>query len=210
MPPGPGNSVFLAVPCLGEVRWETALAIQKMAARYGGALEVCYLSNVPIEMARDVLASRFLATAHPNLLFLDADIRPPDGFLDLVDRKLPVVAGWCPVMTRDFELYPNLFRRKEGGGYQPCWEESEGLIEVDAVGMGCTLIRREVFERLKRPWFAFEPDPKDGERWTGEDMSFCRKVQEAGFRIHAAPAMKCGHMKTLDLLALYQGSRRTP
>ena len=207
MPPQAGNSVFLAIPCLGEVRWETALAVQVLVARHQPHVEVCYLSNVPIEMARDVLVSRFLATAHQTLFFLDSDIRPAEGFLDLVDRRLDVVAGWCPVMSRDFGLYPNLFRRSVGGGFQPCWEESKDLIEVDAVGMGCTLIRRGVFERLSRPYFPFQHDAADPERWTGEDMAFCNKVRAAGLKIHAAPWMKCGHMKTLDLLALYEASR---
>lgn len=200
--------VFIAVPCLGEVRWETALAIQRMAAAGRPPVEVFYLSNVPIEAARNLLAERFLASDAEVLLFLDSDIAPPDGVLALAGAGVPVVGAWCPLLTRDHELHPNLYRLSpDGRSHQPCWEESDVPIRVDAVGMGCTFIRREVLERLARPWFAFERAGEGAEGWIGEDIAFCRKAREAGFGIWAAPSVKCGHVKAVDLLALYRMSR---
>lgn len=209
MPPGPGRTVFVAIPCMGELRWETALAVQAMVARHKPHVEVHYLSNVPIETARDVLVARFLKTSHPTLCFLDSDVRPPDTLLDLADLGHPITAGWYPLLTRRHELMPSLFRRgPDGKTYQPYWEDADGLVEVDAIGLGCALIRREVFAKLERPYFSFRHDPADPEQWTGEDVDFCQKAQAAGFRILAAPRMACGHLKTVDLLALWAGRDR--
>ncbi len=70
----------------------------------------------------------------------------------------------------------------------------EDLIECDGVGGGCLLIHRRVFEAIEKPYFKCNPGT-----FIGDDFYFCRKVQEAGFKIYLDPGILCGH-KEKDLI----------
>jgi hypothetical protein len=50
-----------------------------------------------------------------------------------------------------------------------------GLFRVDAFGFGAVLIKRDVFERVPRPWFKGHEG--------GEDIGFCRKAREHGIEL---------------------------
>lgn len=75
--------------------------------------------------------------------------------------------------------------------------------------MACSLIKREVFEKLPRPWFDskydFQPAgtlngkiifhklDKSKDNNVGEDIYFIRNAIEAGFKISIVPNLKCEH-----------------
>jgi len=61
------------------------------------------------------------------------------------------------------------------------------LMEIDGCGMHFCLIKREVIEAIREPWFRM---PGWG---SGEDFYFCRKVRERGFPIYADLSVHTGH-----------------
>ena len=66
---------------------------------------------------------------------------------------------------------------------------AQGLLECDGVSAGCLLVHRRVFDAIEPPWFQWNEDAT-----AGEDFYFCRKAQEAGFKIFADPSVVCGHI----------------
>lgn len=66
-------------------------------------------------------------------------------------------------------------------------------------GVGCLLIRREVFEKIEEPWFDLkERDPKTGAGY-GSDMYFATKVRDAGFQVWIEPRIRCHHMDYVEV-----------
>jgi hypothetical protein len=70
--------------------------------------------------------------------------------------------------------------------------DDESVFEVDEVGTGCLMVKREVFEVIPSPWF-----------WTGQgvygmtsDIIFCRKARKHRFKIHADFRVQLGHLTT--------------
>lgn len=55
-------------------------------------------------------------------------------------------------------------------------------------GVGCVLIRREVFEAIEPPWFDLK------ENFYGSDMYFFTKVRDKGFQVWIDPTVRCSHM----------------
>lgn len=74
------------------------------------------------------------------------------------------------------------------------------IVPVSYNGFGFMLIKKGVFESIEYPWF--EPIfktllTKDGliRDFTGEDVSFCLKVQDKGYKIWVDTTIRLGHEK---------------
>lgn len=128
---------------------------------------------------RDKLAQAMLDDGSDYLLFLDSDMRfPADTLVRLLDRQQPIVA--CNYTTRRAPAEPVAFRRLATAEKLWTLEESTGLEECAAVGMGVCLIAREVFEKTPKPWFYIPYVPEIDGHW-GEDVWFCNQARKAGF-----------------------------
>ena len=61
-------------------------------------------------------------------------------------------------------------------------EGGTGLQKIFAVGMGCMLVKRQVYEAVARPHFSVTWND-DYTNLVGEDIYHCNKAKEAGFDI---------------------------
>lgn len=70
----------------------------------------------------------------------------------------------------------------------PIVELPETLCEVDAIGFGACLMRRDVLDRMPEPWFTFAPGG------VGEDVYFCVHAKQAGIKIWCDGSYTVGHI----------------
>lgn len=71
--------------------------------------------------------------------------------------------------------------------HYPIIDVPNSLCEVDAFGFGAVLMKRDVFERVPKPWFTID--------WRGgEDVVFCTKAREHGVRLFLDGRYKLGHV----------------
>lgn len=59
------------------------------------------------------------------------------------------------------------------------------IFQVGCPGMGCVLLKREVFEKLEEPWF------DDQEKKCGTDMYFYHNLSEKGVKVYADSSVLC-------------------
>jgi len=154
--------------------------------------------SFPLDLSRNRLAARALDIGATQVLFLDADMTFPAGLVGkLLKIEAPVSAAlyfkksppFAPVPSMlDVHNDPQLMRPID-------LPESPGMVECDVVGMGATLINREVFERIEKPWFAYDIYRRTGEMSVTEDVTFCIKARRAGFRIVCDTGLICGHLR---------------
>jgi GT2 family glycosyltransferase len=70
------------------------------------------------------------------------------------------------------------------------------LLEVAYTGMGFMLVKRGVFESMEYPWFRpIEIQIGNMTDFTMEDVSFCLRAQEKGYKIYIDPTVRVGHEK---------------
>jgi hypothetical protein len=118
-----------------------------------------------------------------HLLFIDSDMRfPQDMISRLLAHDVDIVATNCA--RRRMPTGPTAQVYKENGDRELVWTmlESTGLQEVGSVGMGVMLIKSSVFKALSEPWYE-TPWRSDKRGYIGEDVFFCKKAREAGFKI---------------------------
>jgi GT2 family glycosyltransferase len=67
--------------------------------------------------------------------------------------------------------------------------------------MGFMLVKRGVFESLEYPWFRpIEKRIGNMVDFTTEDVSFCLRARERGWKVLADMEVKVGHEKAIVLL----------
>jgi glycosyltransferase involved in cell wall biosynthesis len=190
--------------------------------------------NTCIQGVKDDEARR--GAKYDYILWLDDDIVVPADFLSrLLAHDLPIVSG-IYVMRREPHLPVAYVRAVEPDRADRFWSLSgwpSGLVEVDAVGQGCVLIKREVYDKVPEPYYAWQPVKRDSEntfkvvddapdnhavavedRTLGEDLYFFTHCRIAGYRIYADGDIILGHEGTraysrADFVAAGRIHRRT-
>lgn len=137
------------------------------------------------DIARHQFAEFLLQTDCNYLLMLDSDhTHPPDimqrlGRWFLAYPEVQVVGG---LNYRRGEPYdPCAFVDPGDGHYRRMAEWGVGAIEVDALGTGSMMIRRDVFERMEKPYFRY--DYSNWQGWPGTDMYFSERCRELGITL---------------------------
>jgi hypothetical protein len=82
--------------------------------------------------------------------------------------------------------------------------------QVDVIGLGCVLMKVEVFKNLEYPYFRYTQDPRPNRRkyMMDEVMHFCAQLKKQNIPIWIDPRVQCGHITTLETnSALYESCR---
>lgn len=218
------KKVFVAVPTVGTVVDAQVYALRKLEDRYKEHIEFIYpqqlVRRIFHDAARNAMVEEFLESGADCLWFLDSDIAPPRHVLDLVALhwgKWQAAGAPYPVfMTPPGYEYPQIvftvYKGTSEEGMHPTRIPSEGCEFVDGIATGCLFVKREVFEKLETPYFAFSYDEKTRQIKEGEDISFCKKLNALGIQFFVDYSMLCGHRKEVDLLdvnnyALFQAKQ---
>jgi len=203
---GPKPFGFVGIPSIdGNISIWNAINLTKWAAnREAYEMQIfpqCY--EYPHDSARNLIIEAFLQSECSHLLMLDTQTFPVAYYLDVmlahnVDMVSAIVQAVQPDAVGKFHLLP-LAHRVKNGIAQPFW--AKGLQECYRTTCACTLVKREVIKSLEFPAFSFGYN-EYGERVMSEDYNFCRRVREAGFKIHVDFDLLCSHLKPLDMKLL--------
>ena len=102
------------------------------------------------------------------------------------DDKTMVIGGIYSSKSNPSE--PLVYR---GEGLGAFWKWKAGdIFEVTSLGTGCMLIDVEKLKCIPRPWFK---TVDAGGYKRSDDLYFCDKVRNAGFKIVAHGGIICGH-----------------
>lgn len=113
------------------------------------------------------------------LMFLDSDmVFPSDTLVRLASHGLPVVC--CDASTRR-EPFQNVLMKTDGAKIDHS-KNNPNLIEVMGASAACMLIRKDVLEKIKEPYFHVTFNHKN--EYLGEDYYFSNKVRQAGYSIY--------------------------
>lgn len=155
----------------------------------------------PIRMTIDACRNAAVKTAlqfdFDYLMFIDDDVLLPfDAYTRLKANNKDICAGWT--IIRGYP-YPNMFfkfnEKNELQHYEGLSLDAKELIEVDAVGCSCVLIKCEILKKIPPPYFI------TGTLHT-EDVYFCMKAKQyiPGVKIFVDPLVKTPHLLTMDVV----------
>lgn len=179
-------------------------------------LPVEYSASLYVEENRNVLVDLAVREGAEWLLMLDTD----ESFEPTLLRRLmsvahpderPIVFGLysnimqAPQQTEGAYLHVDMiYRETEDGQYSSVVPPSDMRpFYVDAAGTGIMLTHISVFDQIEFPWFTLDyilPTGKHRPQVMNEDISFCRKARQAGYKLLCDPLSEAKHYKTMALL----------
>lgn len=194
---GVPSRVCISTVTKGWIRAETADWRDRAFVQLAPNVEIqTVIDSRPLQHARCVQINRFLASSCTSIFLLDSDCVPREGTIQgLLAHDLPFVAAPHPAVMENGQTA--LCVQLQGpDGYVSVKPPIQGLQGPHAV-VGCAgmLIRREVFEKIGRPWFRCLYDEL-GELVQTEDFELCDRAYAAEIEVWADCDLYQAHMVT--------------
>lgn len=194
------RKILIAVPCMDQVPAQFANSIATLTSYGIEGVEISLRFNLGslVYTSRNYLALMAMQEEADLIMWFDSDmVFNPDTLLRLlkdIDDGADFVTGVYYRRTSPFTptLFSKLDINEEGVAIWDQIEEvpDKGLFEVAGCGFGCVLMKtdiaRDVFKKFGR---LFSPI---GE--VGEDLSFCWRARECGYKLMCDPDIPLGHV----------------
>lgn len=190
---------LIAIPCMDQV---PTLFCQSLALlRNVGECTLAMKSGSLIYTSRNDLATMSIQMDADYVLWLDSDmVFDPDVmermFKTLKDNDLDILTGlyfrrvppYTPVLFDKLEIDWNT----KVCDFSEFKEIPDKLFEVGGCGFGCVLMKTDVFFDVQSKFGnMFAPEANNG-----EDIAFCCRARECGYKIYCDPSIIFGHVRT--------------
>ncbi len=160
------------------------------------------------ERVQWVLDHPILSKCKFVLTLEDDNLPPPDAHLKLLDSielgPFDAISGlyWTKGDVNMPMAYGNPHKFKETGVLEFAPRDiiealkDGNVMEVNGVGMGCTLWRMDVFRQLPPPWFVTvdKAIPATGLMRITQDLYFCERMRRAGMKLAVDLRVGVGHI----------------
>jgi len=191
------NKIFVGIPSGTSIPislWNSYGDAVRL--RNGDKIQHYNIRGTNAVSARNSCVYEMLQGDYTHLLFFDSDMAFPENTLQkLLDHDKDIVGGFY-VRKRE-EFAPTVFKLGERPEGKFVTEWINDFKEVEAIGTGCLLIKREVFENIECPWFEYKWNGSPDGKMITEDLVFCEKAKEAGYKIYCDGTIKCGHVNSM-------------
>lgn len=186
---------LIAVPCMDMVAAPFAQSLATMN-REGECL-VSFLIGSLIYDSRNTLCKQAITHNCDYVLWFDSDMVFDSDVLQKMLRHMEdgkdIVTGLYFRRRPPFTpvIFSEVSFNEDGHGTAIGFDNypEDELFEVEACGFGCVMVRKEVLLDLLlnySTWF----NPMFG---AGEDIAFCKRARDLGYKIWCDPTIKLGH-----------------
>lgn len=137
-----------------------------------------------------------------HILFMDYDVVPQPGTLKrLFAHDKDIVSGVYPLYQRK-KIQWCLSTNKDKFVAMEYDDLPTEPFKAQVCSNGIMLVKTEVFENLKKPYWKTLWTEDDTSKTLGADLYFFRKALEAGYDLWVDPQIKCEHYRTVGLLEM--------
>lgn len=205
--------VYCSVPTTGTIADSQTYFWRRAEKLYGDRIEFIWpelcVRRIFHDAARNGHVEDFLKSEAEILFFLDSDVVPPPDLFDMVlDHEKWKVAGapypifMTPAGMEQPQIMFTAYKGRGTKGLGAADVPPTGTEYIDGLATGCMFIKREVFEQLQKPYFAFKYDEETRAMTEGEDLSFCKKVTDLGYKFYVDYSKTARHYKSVCLLEM--------
>jgi len=189
----PVKTILIGIPTAKYIEPQTYKAIYDLEVPEGYKTTFQYFYGYNIDQVRNLIAS--WAEKYDYLFSVDSDISfAPDTLKKLIAHDKDIVSGLYIQRipgTHTLEVYE---KNAHGGVNNIPYQHIRNipLVEIAGCGFGCVLVKSEVIRAIGYPYFVYH-SALDHRQTISEDVDFCRKAREKGFKLYADTTILCEH-----------------
>ena len=202
--------ILIAVPTFENIYPDTFKSIYDLDVT-GHDVAFEFVRGYDCATARNEIARLALDSGFDYVLMVDSDmVLPKDALVNLLDDPRDVTLGYCARRSANgvYNGQTCIFKLLSAEGvrcksYLPedaykaeeiaaLKAKGEQKVRVHGGGMACALIKTDVFNRTKYPWYDWA-NYKDGGTLS-EDLYFCENCRKNSVQIYADTRVNCGHI----------------
>ena len=204
--------IYIAVPTFENIMPDTFKAIYNLD-KGGHECEFDFVRGYDCATARNRIAQNAIDRNVDYVLMVDNDVvLPEDTLVKMLEDPKDVCLGYyahrnadnlysgrtciCRVYDPGGGKYFNYPLESEytAGDMKTMAAHGERKVRIHGGGMGCALIKTEVFRRISYPWYDWVNYADSHRGMLSEDLFFCERCHEYGIPIFTDTAAGCGHM----------------
>jgi GT2 family glycosyltransferase len=146
-------------------------------------------SGTLVYLARERIAHRAINEEYTHVLWLDSDmIFQPSLLDDLIFSGKSFVTGIYHARRKGYASC--IFKSIEINKIERFEEYPAETFEISGCGFGCVLVETEILKSVcLNKGTCFTPLKS-----LGEDIAFCQRAREMGFKLYCEPSVVCGHI----------------
>ena len=190
--------LLIGVPTTDFVHVEFLKSLSALILRLkddGINFELMIESGTLVYAARERIAHKAINDHFTHVLWLDSDmVFSPDILEDLMFSGKDFVSGVYQARRKGYAsvIFTKLdFGEIDGvAHFERCEDYPKETFEIAGCGFGCVLIKTEILSSVCfNKGVCFTPTPN-----FGEDLAFCKRATDLGFKIYCEPSVVCGHI----------------
>jgi len=206
------TKILIAVPTFESIFPDTYQSIYQLDHE---ALETSFqfVRGYDVATARNRIAQMAIDQEMDYVLMVDNDVvLPKNALLTLLEDAKDVCLGYYAHRGDDNRYHGRTcickLKDENGNAYYHYPLESEYTakelhdlanagekkILIHGGGMGCALIRTEVFRKASYPWYDWVNYGDANRGMLSEDLYFCEVSRSYGFQIYSDVRVGCGHL----------------
>lgn len=204
--------ILIAVPTFETIYPDTFKSIYGLDGD-NNELMFEFVRGYDCATARNAIAQKALDTKSDYVLMVDNDVvLPEDALLNLLEDSKEVCLGYyahrdtdnvyrgrtcvCKLYKPDGDEYFNypLDSEYTAAELKRLADSGEYKVQIHGGGMGCALIKTDVFRKIKYPWYDWVNYKDDRRGMLSEDLYFCEQCKENQIPVFTDSRVGCGHM----------------
>lgn len=194
--------ILIAVPTYENIYPDTYKSIYDLEKPKDAELIFEFIRGYDVAAARNNIVRKALKLHADYIFMVDNDIvLPSDSLVNLLSHDKDIVLGYyahrngnvftgksCLCKLGEF----NYTQQFHGDELRELQNKGDILIPIHGGGMGCALIKTDLFQQYDYPWFKWTNYPDGGV--LSEDLYLCEQCKALKIPIYADTRVACGHI----------------
>jgi hypothetical protein len=199
------NKVMIGIPTAEMARRADFYDYLNILVKPEGTIATSSHAQSPAK-GRNLIIQQALDNECTHVFFIDDDVAlPPNTLNKLLEWDKDMISGLY--FMRNYPHYPIAFDVADEVGkctHHFLQDEESGLLKVIATGLGCCLIKTEVFKAMEQQWIRL--GQLESDQWC-DDIDFFLRANKLGFELYCDLDMRIGHMASCTLWPQYQDGK---
>ena len=194
------KKILIAIPTARNIEAETFKSIYDQIIPEGYQTTFQYFYGYNVDQVRNLIAD-WAVNGYDYLWAVDSDmVFATDTLSKLLAHDVDIVSA--VYRQRKQQQIIEIYEHTDRGGvsHMPYWKlQNQRLLEIAGCGFGCVLVKSQVLKSIGYPQFQYH-SALNHNNTVSEDIDFCTKARNHGFKIFADATILCKHIGSTEFV----------